>query len=69
MTSVDGDLKYRGVSIEGEYYWRWLGNFTGVNTSGIANIDDHGFQLQSSAMAVPKARSAPGARCSTSTST
>ena len=45
----------RALSLEGEYYWRWLSNFTGVNTSGIANITDHGYQLQASAMAVPKA--------------
>jgi hypothetical protein len=52
--SIDGGVKYKGASVEGEYYWRWLRNFTGVNTGGIANIDDHGYQLQASAMAVPK---------------
>jgi hypothetical protein len=54
MVSVDGGVKYKGLSLEGELYWRWLRNFTGVNTSGIANIDDKGYQLQASAMAVPK---------------
>jgi hypothetical protein len=54
MTSLDAGVKYKGLSLEGEYYWRWLSNFTGVNTSGIANITDHGYQLQTSAMAVPK---------------
>ena len=55
MSSVDAGVKYQGLSLEGEYYWRWLSNFTGVNTSGIANINDHGYQLQASGMAVPKA--------------
>jgi hypothetical protein len=54
MMSVDAGVKYHGVSVEGEYYWRWLSNFAGVNTGGIANITDHGYQLQSSAMAIPK---------------
>jgi hypothetical protein len=54
MSSVDAGVKYKGLSLEGEYYWRWLSNFTGVNTSGIANINDHGYQLQSAAMVVPK---------------
>jgi hypothetical protein len=54
MTSVDAGVKYKGVSLEGEYYRRWLSNFSGINTSGIANITDHGYQLQASAMAVPK---------------
>src|SRR6476620_4936243 len=55
MSSLDAGVKYKGLSLEGEYYWRWLSNFTGVNTAGIANINDHGYQLQTSAMAVPKA--------------
>jgi len=54
MSSVDAGVKYKGMSVEGEYYWRWLSNFAGVNTSGIENITDHGYQLQASAMAVPK---------------
>ena len=29
-------------------------DFTGLNTSGIADITDHGYQVQASAMAVPK---------------
>jgi Protein of unknown function (DUF3011) len=52
MTSVDAGIKYKGLSLEGEYYWRSLTNFTGVNTGGIPDISDTGYQLQSSAMAV-----------------
>src|SRR4051812_23589224 len=54
MTSVDAGVKYKGLSLEGEYYWRRLRNFAGVNTSSIPDINDHGYQLQSSGMAVPK---------------
>ena len=42
MVSVDGGLKYRGLSLEAEYYWRWLSNFRGTNTAGIEDIDDTG---------------------------
>ena len=52
MASVDFGVKHKGFSVEGEYYWRWLDNFAGVNTAGIASIEDHGYQLQTSAMAV-----------------
>jgi hypothetical protein len=55
MSSVDAGIKYKGLSLEAEYYWRWLSDFQGINTGGIADIDDHGFQVQSSAMVVPKA--------------
>jgi hypothetical protein len=50
MSSLDGGLKYHGLSLEAEYYWRTLSSFEGINTTGIANIDDHGYQIQASAM-------------------
>jgi hypothetical protein len=54
MVSIDGGVKYKGLSLEAEYYWRTLSNFQGEDVSGIADIHDHGFQVQASAMAVPK---------------
>jgi hypothetical protein len=54
MTSLDGGFKYRGYSLEGEYYWRWLDNFRGPNTQGIPTVFDHGFQLQGTAMVIPR---------------
>src|SRR5256885_10812165 len=45
---------YHGLALEGEYYWRWLTNFTGANTGGIPDVTDNGYQLQGSAMVVPK---------------
>ena len=60
MVSLDGGLKKKGFSLEAEYYWRFLGDYAGPNTGGIEDIDDHGFQVQASAMAIPK--TAPGVR-------
>jgi hypothetical protein len=54
MMSVDAGFKYRGLALEGEYYWRWLRNYKGINTGSIPDINDQGYQLQSSAMAIPK---------------
>lgn len=54
MTCADVGLKYHGFSLDGEYYWRWLNNFTGPGTAGLPEIFNHGFQLQASAMAIPK---------------
>ena len=54
MVSIDTGIKHKGFSLEGEFYWRHLSNFTGSNTGGITPIDDTGYQLQSSAMFVPK---------------
>ena len=54
MSSVDAGVKYKGLALEGEFYWRWLSNYAGINVGGIPNINDTGYQLQASAMAVPK---------------
>jgi hypothetical protein len=54
MSSVDGGLKFKGMALEAEYYWRWLSDYVGTNTASIPDITDHGYQLQASAMPVPK---------------
>jgi hypothetical protein len=54
MASVDAGFKYKGFSLEAEYYWRWLSDFSGPGSGAIDDIDDHGYQVQASAMAVPK---------------
>lgn len=53
MISLDSAFKYRGFSVEGEYYFRWLDNFRGTNVEGIQDQFDHGFQFQGTAMLKP----------------
>ena len=54
MAAFDGGLKYHGVSLEGEYFLRWLDHFQGPGTAGLPTVFSHGFQLQTSAMVIPK---------------
>jgi hypothetical protein len=54
MAAFDGGLKYRGYSLEAEYFLRWLDHFHGPGTAGLAPIFSHGFQMQASAMVLPK---------------
>ena len=54
MADFDGGLKYHGFSLDGEYFLRWLDHFHGAGTSVLAPIFSHGFQLQASAMVLPK---------------
>jgi hypothetical protein len=54
MASFDGGLKYHGASLEGEYFLRWLDHFKGPGTAGLPTVFSHGFQMQASAMLVPK---------------
>jgi len=56
MESVDAGVKHRGFALEGEYYWRRLSNFRGTQIGALPfdHLTDTGFQLQGSAMVVPK---------------
>jgi hypothetical protein len=54
MASVDAGVKYRGFALEVEHYWRKLSHFEGTDVGGIADIHDHGWQAQFSAMLIPK---------------
>jgi hypothetical protein len=54
MSSLDGGVKYRGLALEGEAYWRKLDQFQGPGTAGLRNFYDRGFQMQGSAMLIPR---------------
>ena len=54
MKDLDAGIKYRGLALEGEYYWRRLDRFEGPGTATLPNLYDRGFQLQASAMAIPR---------------
>jgi hypothetical protein len=56
MFCTDGGVKYRGLSLDGEYYWRRVDNLTGpgIDTLPFDDLKDHGFQLQASGMVMPK---------------
>jgi len=54
MGAFDGGLKYRGLSLDVEYFLRWLNNLKGPGTAGLPQIFSHGFQMQTSAMVIPK---------------
>ena len=56
MACADGGVKYRGLSLEGEYYWRTVDNLKGPGTETLAfdELKDDGFQLQASGMILPQ---------------
>lgn len=54
MASVDAEVKYRGLSLEGELYYRWIDSIDAIGPLPISELRDWGFQLQGSAMVVPK---------------
>lgn len=50
MADANAGFKYRGWSLEGEYYARWIGNFQATGFIPVTNLFDQGFQLQASTM-------------------
>jgi hypothetical protein len=54
MTNVDAGIKYHGVSLDGTYYWRWLNHFHGTGTAVLPAVFNHGFEIQTSMMLIPK---------------
>ena len=54
MAAVSGGVKYRGWSLDGEYYWRWVDDFKANGPLPFDSMYDHGFQLQGSKMLLPQ---------------
>jgi hypothetical protein len=54
MAAFNAGVKYRGFSLEGEYYLRWVDDFDVVGTLPVDELYDHGYSLQASGMFVPR---------------
>ena len=54
MIDLDAGIKYRGFSLEGEFYWRLVNDFRTTGVIPVDHLYDTGFQLQASAMIVPR---------------
>ena len=54
MLAMDAGMKYQGFSLLGEYYWRWVDDFSIEGDIPEDELFDHGFQLQTTYMFVPK---------------
>jgi hypothetical protein len=54
MMALNAGVKHRGYALELEYYSRWLDNFKVSGIVPVTDLHDTGFQLQASAMLIPK---------------
>jgi hypothetical protein len=54
MADFDAGFKYLGFSLEGEYYARWVNDFATTGFIPVSSLFDHGYQLQASAMILPR---------------
>lgn len=54
MLDFDAGFKYRGWSLDCEYYFRWLSDFRTIGNIPVDQLFDHGFQVQASTMLAPQ---------------
>src|SRR6266850_4202603 len=54
MWAIDGGLKKSGFSVNGQYYFRWLGDFESDGPLPLASTFDHGFELSTGKFVVPQ---------------
>jgi len=54
MMALDAGIKYKGYSLEIEYYARWLDHFHTEGFIPVTDLYDSGFQLQAGAMIIPR---------------
>ncbi len=54
MVDLEAGAKWRGWSLEGEYYFRELNDFSVTGAIPVDHVFDHGFQVQASTMLMPK---------------
>lgn len=52
MAAAHAGVKYRGWSLEGEYYARWIDDFEANGPLPVDELFDHGFQMQASFMPI-----------------
>jgi hypothetical protein len=54
MWAIDGGVKWRGLAINGQYYFRWLNDFEADGPLPVSSTFDHGGELSASYFISPK---------------
>ena len=54
MWAIDGGLKWNGLAVNGQYFFRWLNHFEADGPLPLASTFDHGFELSVGHFVVPK---------------
>ena len=54
MLAVDGGVKWRGLAVNGQYFFRWLNNFRADGALPLSETFDHGFEFNVAKFVVPR---------------
>ncbi len=54
MWAIDGGIKWNGLAVNGQYFFRWLNDFEADGPLPLASTSDHGSELSASYFVIPK---------------
>jgi hypothetical protein len=54
MWAIDGGLKWNGLAINGQYFFRWVDEFEADGPLPLEKMFDHGFELSASYFISPR---------------
>jgi hypothetical protein len=54
MAAFNGGVKYKGLSLDAEYFMRWVNDFDTAGAIPVSNLFDSGFAIQASGMLIDK---------------
>jgi hypothetical protein len=54
MWAIDGGVKWRGMAVNGQYYFRWLDDFVADGPLPLSSTFDHGGELSVSQFVIPQ---------------
>jgi len=54
MSAIDGGIKWNGLAVNGQYYFRWLNDFIADGPLPLSSTFDHGFELSASHFVIPR---------------
>lgn len=54
MWALDGGMKWNGLAINGQYFFRWLNDFEADGPLPLSSTFDHGFELSAGQFVIPK---------------
>jgi hypothetical protein len=60
MLAIDWGAKWNGWSVNGQYYFRWVGDFEADGPIPIKSTFDHGFELSAGTFIIPRTLAAYG---------
>jgi hypothetical protein len=54
MWALDGGIKWNGLAVNGQYFFRWVDDFEADGPLPLASMFDHGFELSASYFLIPE---------------